>query len=675
MTSIAETLSLAVSNHKAGNLKEAEVLYKQVLTQNPQNANALHLLGVLSAQSGRPEDSIGYIRRAIEIRDDQAAFHYNLANALRKTGELESAAEAYQRGLELEPEHAQSWFDLAAVLRELGRTEEAIAAYQKDLALRPKHAEACNNIGMLLFDAGQAKRGVTFIQRAVEIRPDFGKAHANLGKVSLDLGHANVAEMHLRRAITLLPDDPIVNNNLGNALSLQAKSGEAIEHYRRALEIDPEYAACYVNLANTYRTARRHEDALQHYANALALDDSIAQAHYGRAAILERLSDLEGAIESLDRALEIEPDMSGAVLLKGRLLRRSEHYDDARAYLSAAIENPAMKRVAGSLQVELGHVLDRMGRYDDAFGAFSSGQQLLSERPAAQHFDWTRYLSTISRSQKWIEEGGPTEWETSWDDGIQVPVFFVGFPRSGTTLTEQILDSHPNLVATDEAPLISNLMQRVPDLLGERPPFPEGVGQLQREHVLQLRREYMDEAAQFVGADALQECRLVDKLPLNLVNLPIIRRIFPESRLICALRDPRDVCLSCLMQEFRPNIAMVHFYSIETTARLYANVMNLWLHYRTKLGMPAIESRYEDLVADYEASARRLLEFLGEPWDDAVLEYTNRAREKVVSTPSYAAVSQPIYTSSTKRWERYEKHITKVQPLLQPFIEEFGYES
>ena len=678
MSSIAESLSLAVKNHQSGNLQEAEVLYRQVLAQNPQNANALNLLGVLFAQTERFDESVTSLRAAIAVHDDQPQFHFNLGNALRKLGQNGEAEVSYRRCVELDATHVQAHFELASIARLDGRREDAIAGFERVIELNPNHLDANNNLGMLLIEAGFPRRGLRALNHAVATRPDFGRGHANLGKACLDLGNPIEAERHLRRALVLLPDDPVVLNSLGNALSLQSKAAEAVEMYRAALNHDPEYAHAHVNLGNALRAMQRHDEAVASYDRSLEMttDDGVrALAHYGRAFLYERLSEIEQATEDIERAHSLDPKHRGVQLLRARIARREGRLEEGLAIVESIREDPSMQRMRGSASVEAGRILDKMGRYDEAFEMFATGQEALSESPIASRHDWTSYLNTISNSRNWIDASGPANWETSWDDGVSAPTFFVGFPRSGTTLTEQILDSHPGIVATDEAPLLPMLVEHVPQMLVDRPKFPAGLQDLTPDQVRTLRSMYWENASRFVGQADLEGRHLVDKLPLNLVNLPLVRRIFPEAKVITALRDPRDVCLSCLMQEFRPNVAMVHFYTLETTARLYVGVMDLWMRYREHIGLASIETRYEDLVNDLEGSARRLLEFLGMPWDDAVLAYTDRAKERLISTPSYEAVSRPIYKSSAGRWRNYEAQLEPVREMLQPFIEAFGYEA
>ena len=363
-----------------------------------------------------------------------------------------------------------------------------------------------------------------------------------------------------------------------------------------------------------------------------------------------------------------------------RIERREGQAEAARDRLRSL--DAAGVALGAAAFTELGQAHDHLGEFDDAFDAFTRANQHMSDKVGDAATVWrANYLRHIGRYRQWYDPSRAAGWEApAHATSRATPVFFVGFPRSGTTLLEQILDSHPNLATSGEEPLLTRLQQTLPKILGRDEAFPEVLDDLGPDEVAALAEWYKGEAERRLDIDLVSR-RLVDKLPLNIVHLGLARRLFPSAPVIVALRDPRDVVLSCFMQNFRVNQAMAHFLSIEGTARLYAAVMELWLHYRSDAGLNAIEYRYEDLIADTEGSARRVFEFLGEPWNENVLQYQNRASERFVSTPSYADVSTPsyadvstpIYNRSIGRWRNYARQLAPALPIVAPFVREFGY--
>jgi len=252
-------------------------------------------------------------------------------------------------------------------------------------------------------------------------------------------------------------------------------------------------------------------------------------------------------------------------------------------------------------------------------------------------------------------------------------VFFVGFPRSGTTLLEQVLDAHPDLVTTGERTPLNLMINSTDQLIGRQLKFPEDIESINEDEIMKLRQGFFQAARNVTGEDFMQR-RLVDKMPLNIVKLGLVNRIFPDAKVLVALRDPRDTCLSCYFQQFRPNRAMLNFLELATTGEFYATVMGLWLHYRSVLSVPWMEYRYETLVEDFENTVREVLDFIGVPWNEAVTEYADYARSKNINTPSYSDVVSGISKSAIGRWRHYRDELTPILPILEPFVKEFGYE-
>ena len=249
----------------------------------------------------------------------------------------------------------------------------------------------------------------------------------------------------------------------------------------------------------------------------------------------------------------------------------------------------------------------------------------------------------------------------------ELPVFLVGFPRSGTTLLTQVLDNHPRLQALEEKPAVDALV-------GAAARLADIASALESEDTLErLRSVYFAVVERSVKR--APGTWLVDKYPLNILRLPLIHRVFPDAKVLLALRHPCDVCLSCYMQSFKLNSAMASFLSLEQTARLYALAMRRWQWCAANLAMDVHVVRYESLVNDFEDQVQAMLGFLGLPWDDKVLEHVEGAKRRGrINTPSYHQVAQPIYRHAVYRWRHYAGHLQSILPTLRPFIQDFGYD-
>jgi hypothetical protein len=257
-------------------------------------------------------------------------------------------------------------------------------------------------------------------------------------------------------------------------------------------------------------------------------------------------------------------------------------------------------------------------------------------------------------------------------DGLPSPTFLLGFLRSGTTLTEQVLGAHPQVFASDESSILHELTLELARISGVADNVPAGLRKAGLEGIRHLRRFYWDRVREEY-ADAASGKVFVDKNAMNTIELGLISVVFPDAKILFALREPRDICLSCYMQAFAPAPVTVNLLSWEGIARQYAAVMDFWLSLRGHIAPAYLELRYEDTVNEFEATYRRVFEFLGLEWRPEVIAFHEKAVGRYISTPSFAAVSQPLYSSAVARWTRYAKHFAPVLPLLDRFIKVFGY--
>ncbi|MDP6883477.1 MAG: tetratricopeptide repeat protein [Rhodospirillales bacterium] len=561
---------------------------------------------------------------------------------------------------------------LGQVLRSTGALDEAANAVRKAVALQPDHAEAHMNLGNILLELNDVVHAIASLRQAVKLKPGFALAHHNLGHAYRTAGRLEEAAQSFRQSLACNPGAVDSLFSLGLVLKDQERFEDALECLQRVHQLRPGDAPCMRAIGLLLRDMNCPQEAVEHLTGAIELEPDHPDAHAGLAGALESLNRRDKAGEAARKALALDSRHIPATIVLARIERRDGQGEAARDRLRRLVEDDvALGAVAFS---ELGQTHDRLGEYDEAFGAFTVANRHMSDKAGDAAPAWrANYLRLINRYRQWYDPSRAARWKPAENPAYPAPpVFFVGFPRSGTTLLEQILDSHLNLATSGEEPLVTHLHQALPEILGRDDAYPEVLDGLQPDEVAGLGDWYMDEAKRRMGIDLVSR-RLIDKLPLNIVHLGFVRRVFPSAPVIVALRDPRDVILSCFMQNFRVNQAMAHFLTIEGTARLYAAVMELWLHYRSDAGLNAIEYRYEDLVADTEGTARRIFDFLGEPWDESVLQYQSRASERFVSTPSYADVSAPIYDRSIGRWRNYARQLAPALPIVAPFVREFGY--
>jgi hypothetical protein len=324
-------------------------------------------------------------------------------------------------------------------------------------------------------------------------------------------------------------------------------------------------------------------------------------------------------------------------------------------------------RHAATFHYERGLLLDRFDRIDEAYADFVVANQLQMCSIAPGAVDKTRYRAELDRTASadyaWLRTATPIT------DGLQSPVFLVGFPRSSTTLLDQILDSHPAIQTLEEKPIVSRLEDDILHMTGSGS---AGLQALRDDQLAELRQRYFAYVADFI--DLKPGALLVDKFPLNLTRIPTIVRLFPDARFILALRHPCDCVLSCFMHLFNPNDAMVNFSTLADSAALYNAVMRLWQSWGSQLGLPHHRVHYERLVLDLPGEIKPLLQFFEMEWYEPMRRPHEHAMQRgAIGTPSYSQVIQPIYQRAVNRWQRYQTQLAAVMPILQPHIDTFGY--
>lgn len=384
----------------------------------------------------------------------------------------------------------------------------------------------------------------------------------------------------------------------------------------------------------------------------------------------ERTGNFDRAIHCLNQSL-IPEGNAQAILLAAEFNASAGNLDLARQELEALVSNQGSipYTVLAPAYNRLGLILDRQDEYDLAYKAISKSQQLVETNSPKHDIQiwYKRIEQNLGLSRKQVEDWKQSENKSDQPD----PIFLVGFPRSGTTLTERIIASHPELTHSDEAVLIESTMTQLNKMTSPKQSYLEKLDSLTDKQIKKLQKHYWSEASKRRGVD-IKNKRFLDKLPLNLIDLSLIHRLFPDAPILMLVRDPRDVCLSCFMQLFDPSAAMDNFYSLDRTAKFYNETMKLWWHYKDVLDLNLHVLRYEDLVSDTENQIRQLISFLDLPWDEQVLRYYQNKRHKV-STPSVYDTAKPIFTRAVERWRNYSDYVDEISDQLTEHIEKFGY--
>jgi tetratricopeptide (TPR) repeat protein len=672
MTPAQKEFKKGVDHYLAERLSSAERCLRKVVRQTPDHGDALHLLGLIAVRSDQAKAGERRIRQAIATAPGNHVYHGSLGAALRAQGRPEEALAAYGTALEQSPDYAVAWQNTAQIKADLGRLDEAVTAYRRAIELEGRDAVAHFGLANALGERDDMIGAETHYRSALEIDETYVEAWNNLGNLLAATGRLSFAVGALKEAIKHRPGDAALPLNLAGKLEAGGRLEEARTAYLEALALDPENLSGLAGLAALTAFMGDDAGAKTLFDQLLELDPGTPRTHTGIATWHEIAGRKEEARTAAQQALTLAPDNTEAALLLAQLDRREGDLESARGRLETLDARLDENDEDGNVAFELGRVLDRLGEHEAAFEAFGRGNAALDRDRNAGRYDGSKYLRLIADIRTSVTEKSVAGWsDMAPDDGLPDPVFFVGFPRSGTTLMEQILDAHDDVISVEEQPLLEAARLHLDKASATA--YPTGLADLPPETISGARQAWWQAAREHVG-DLAEGVQLVDKLPLNIVHLGLVRRLFPGAKILVALRDPRDVVLSCFMQSFRPNDAMVHFRDLEAAANLYVEVMTNWRQQSAFLELDCFDYRYENLVADPGSVARDVLKFLGLPWQEDVLDYHTRSRERLVKTPSYQDVREAVYSRAVKRWQHYATNLAPVQDRLAPFVKAFGYE-
>ncbi len=640
--------NLGITLRDRGRLNEAEASYRRALQIKPDNAEAYNNLGITLLDMGRLEEAEGCFIRALQLKPDYAEAHNNLGITLRDRGGIKEAEASYRHALQLKPDYMEAHYNLGITLLDQGRLEEAEVCFIRALQLKPNYAEAHNNLGTTLRDMGRLDEAEASYRRVLQISPGYADAHYNLGIILRDMGRLDEAEASFLYALEIKPGYAEAHNNLGVTLYELGRLGEAEASYRRAIEINPDYAEAHNNLGNTFLDLSRFDEAEASYRRAIEIKPNLSEVYSNLGSALMALGKIGEAEKFLSKAIELAP--GEARPLSTALLYIPYRQDDPRFNQLEAVyarreSLPLEERI--KLNFAVGKAMENIGQYDKSFSAYEEGNRLHYQGHPFDEASEERFLENTCSffTADLFNECAALAKTLPPIQDEPVPIFIVGMLRSGSTLIEQILSSHPAIFGAGEHSTFKETLLLRDSIKGE-------------DDLLTLRKlgqAYLDRVWQF----APEARYITDKLPANYCHLGLIHLMLPNAKIIHSMRDPMDTCFSCYALRFTRGHE--YSYDLETLGRQYLRYKKLMQHWHNVLPPGRIlDVRYEDNVADTEHEARRMLDYLGLPWDSACLKFHENSR--AVHTASVTQVRKPIYSSSVARWKHFEKHLG---PLLE----------
>ena len=562
---------------------------------------------------------------------------FTLAVQNHKKNNFEIAQDLYEKILKISPDHFKVIFLLGTLAAQTKNFDKAKQLLQKATQIQPNNVDAHNNLGSAQKETGENQKAINSYEKVIKINPNYSSAHNNLGTIYKEIGEQQKAISCFEKAIQINPNYVEAHNNLGVVLKEVGKYQKAINCFERAIENQPNFRLAHQNLMDIYEVTNQEKEL--------------------RTAIL--------------KARTLLKDNPITKLFEGILLNRNEKFVEAKKCLET-ISFKANEINKEILRVStLAKCYDRIGDSDKAFNYFTKTNNLILQQTDVKIFNKNRYLQKIKTRRKFFTKSKVNKWSNlKLSDKRQDPTFLVGFPRSGTTLLDTILDSHPMIEVLEE----KNMVEKFINSLSELPSGGlDDLENMQSDQLKKIRDIYFNSLEQMVKNKDNSKL-YIDKLPLNIIYVGEIFRIFPNAKFILSLRHPCDCVLSCFMQNFKLNDAMANFLSLDDAAYLYDSVMNLWTQYTSIFSINYYEIKYENVVENLESTVRSILNFLELPWDNSVLEYLKTAKKRDrIATPSYTQVIKPIYSHASGRWKRYIKKTSNVYSILEPWIKKFNY--
>lgn len=657
--------------------KGAEKAAKQAVKLNPKNADAHLNLGNAYQAQEQYDKAIKSWKKTLEINPHYHKALNNIAHALRIQGHSAESEEYCRKALTVIEDFPEAWNNLGNALFDQGKIKEAEEAFRKATNFKPDYEQAHNNVAICLLETHRYEEAIASARYAITFKPDYAEPYSTLSIACRELGDIAQAEQYARKAIELSPDNAELHLNLVDILLNNDRLEDAQHVVENALKLSPDTPVAYSKLANIQEQMGNPDAALEAIQKGLALNDDFLELHIRAANIHHINNEMDKAMAAIEKAGKIAKDNPNVLGVKADILQSMGDMQAAEKLLDSAIaknsnipslyfslskvrkldkdspEFPKLKELAKhqnligiqqacSLNFALFSVFQNSRQYKKAFDALKAAN------------DYRRklvpYNATLAgRQYETLKERyGKGYLDEFKGKGCQsdIPVFIVGMPRSGTTLTEQIISSHPEVYGAGELPYFSRFLGRINKIT------PDNVKELGQQYVEKIKT--LDPSG--------EAKRITDKMPGNFARMAEIVAALPNAKIIHCRRDPMDTCLSCYKQNFARG--QYWSYNLAEMAAEYRRYADLMEHWRKVLPEGSfIEIDYEDTVADLETQARKLIDYVGLEWDEACL--SPHKNKRAVLTASKAQVIRPVYSSSVKAWKRYEKQ-------LQPLIEGLG---
>lgn len=540
---------------------------------------------------------------------------------------------------------------------------------KKILDIDENNLKALFILGSVFIQIEQLDSAIDYLNKVNNIDPNIANVHNNLGIVYIKLKKFQDAKKFFNKTLEINPSHLDAYNSLGIVYAELGDLNQALFNVKKVLELNSNFVSAHNNLGLIYKKFEHFNEAETSFKKAIEIDFKFIESHYNLMELYEKGNQndkLESIVNNFEKLFKANSITS---LYRGHILYKKDLFLEAiKSLESFSIENNI------NLEVDrinlLGKSYDKIGNINDAFLSFEKAN-LLNTNLKIEGINKNNFLNEIKIRINYFKNIKIVEKLPKQSQNYQDPVFMIGFPRSGTTLLDTILRSHPMIEVIEEKSSVKKIVNSLNKLTNN---IFEGFNNIKDVNIKEIRKNYFEDLLSYIDHHD-KDFIYIDKLPLNIVYIAEILKIFPHAKFIISLRHPCDCILSCYMQNFKLNDSMSNFLNLKDTAVTYDLIMNLLKIYKSKFNFNFYEIKYENLISKFDNEIKNLLGFLELPWNDSVLEYQKTASERErIFTPSYDQVIKPLYLKSAGRWKKYENKLSNVYPILEPWIKEFKYE-
>jgi len=687
--SIEDQLKKAKNFANKGNFLEAKKSYQKILTIFPKNTRALDGINKLSKYSLASDDEIkNSINKLIKlyntaqysksleygnkllIKYSNHVIIFNIVGATYAAlDKYKDAIRLYLLALEIEPKNIQVLNNLGITYKNINDYKKAKISFEKAISLKPNFVEAYNNLALTLKEEKNLEGALGLLKKAVSINPNYFEGYYNIGNILTSLGRFKMAIENYEKVIKIKPNHFDSYNNKGATYNISKEYQKAYQSIKKAIGINPNIADAFNNLGTAELNLENERDAIISFNKAIKIDPKLVTGYSNLCSLYESSNNIEMIEQTLSLAKKENLHKYDEIKFRsGQLASRKKEYKASIKFLESIDDEKISNKMKIDKYSLLGKNYDKTKTYRKAFLNFQKANSLTKLNLEYKLYNPKKYRNEISELIKSYSKHKKINWENNHLEGEFNPVFLIGFPRSGTTLLDNILSSHSSIITLEEKPMVAKMKKYLNKIATY-----ENLYQLSENELSKLQKIYFKELEKHINLNEIRDKVFIDKLPLNIIDLGLILRVFPKAKFILSIRDPKDCVLSCFMQTFILNDAMVNFLDLKDSANLYNLSMRLFGIYNNIFNLDYHLIKYEDLVVSLKMETSKLLKSLNLDWSEAITNYQNTALSRKINTPSYNQVIEKLYTSSLGRWKNYKTEMDDVLPILEFWTKKWLY--